>query len=385
MIIITTATESTRRHLTDNTLIESESSDIISQFWQQWQESQDQLYRCCLKMMNSNRADAEDALSRAMLKAWEKVQKFGDEIANLKAWLYRVTRNFCLDIIRERSRGAAGVESIEWVGNTEEISTAATVECPESVLEKEERSAEIRRAIAELPERLRETFVLHLYQELAHQEIAQEQGISYDNVCKRISQARKILKQKLSSYFIGQDGEVGLNESARSREITPTPKVELVCEVVAEKTQAAEDLLEATDGEGEQISEPTRETEERSPECRKLVLSSTGDEKLKEPEEAIAESLDLIGQRKIREYDQLLSYPDMAQKQDISYHQGSKRRSRPQEAVLSVEAIAPVLVSARYSVLWEMLELLCWQGWINSGGVTEVKSRPSTSRQIDSS
>ncbi|NES73787.1 MAG: sigma-70 family RNA polymerase sigma factor, partial [Okeania sp. SIO2D1] len=121
-------------------------------------------------------------------------------------------RNFCIDLIRKRSCAAVGIESIEWVGNTEEIITTGTVECPESVLEREERSAEIRRAIAELPERLRETFVLHLYQELAYQEIAQKQGISYDNVCKRISQARKILKQKLSGYFIGQEGEVGLND-----------------------------------------------------------------------------------------------------------------------------------------------------------------------------
>ncbi|MDY7003158.1 MAG: sigma-70 family RNA polymerase sigma factor [Cyanobacteriota bacterium] len=208
---MTTATVSTRRHLTDNALIESDSSDLISQFWQQWQESQDQLYRCCLKMMNFNRADAEDALSRAMLKAWEKVQKFGGKIANLKAWLYRVTRNFCLDIIREGSRGAVGVESIEWVGNTEEISTAATVECPESVLEREERSAEIRKAIAELPEKLRETFVLHFDRELSHKEIAEQQGISYDNVCKRISLARKQLKRRLSQYFRDSELEVGAN------------------------------------------------------------------------------------------------------------------------------------------------------------------------------
>jgi len=50
------------------------------------------------------------------------------------------------------------VESIEWVGNTEEVITTGTVECPESVLEREEISDRIREAIAELPEKCRETF-----------------------------------------------------------------------------------------------------------------------------------------------------------------------------------------------------------------------------------
>lgn len=81
----------------DNAGTESDRSHLISQFWQQWQESRGQLYRCCLKMMNFNPMDAEDALSQAMVKAWEKVQKFGEKITNLKAWLYQVTRNLCID------------------------------------------------------------------------------------------------------------------------------------------------------------------------------------------------------------------------------------------------------------------------------------------------
>jgi len=218
---MTTATVSIRGHLRNNTLIESDSSYLFSQFWQQWQENQDQLYRCCLKMMNSNRADAEDALSRAMLKAWSKVQKFEGKIANFKAWLYQVTRNICIDIIREGSRGAVGIESIECVSNNEEMSTAAAVECPESVLQREERSAEIRRAIAELPEKWRETFILHFDRELSHKEIAEQQGISYHSVCKRIYLARKKLKQSLSQYFRGSELEVSTTVSVESQSPTP--------------------------------------------------------------------------------------------------------------------------------------------------------------------
>lgn len=66
--------------------------------WLLWQQYQDHLYRCCLKWMNGNRTEAEDALSRAKLKAWEKMQKLAKKIVNLKAWLTRLTHNFCIDI-----------------------------------------------------------------------------------------------------------------------------------------------------------------------------------------------------------------------------------------------------------------------------------------------
>ncbi|WP_426547541.1 RNA polymerase sigma factor [Dapis sp. BLCC M126] len=224
---MTSRTANTRRNLMDNSTTENDRSHLISQFWQQWQESRGQLYRCCLKIMNSNPMDAEDVLSQAMLKAWKKVQKFGEKISNLKAWLYQVTRNFCIDIIRKRSCAAVGVDSIEWVGNTEEVITTGTVECPESVLEREEISDRIQGAIAELPENLRETFILHFYRELSHKEIAQQQEISYDNVCKRISLARKWLKEKLSSYFRDSESEVeakghsSLQMSVESQSPTP--------------------------------------------------------------------------------------------------------------------------------------------------------------------
>ncbi|MDY7003830.1 MAG: sigma-70 family RNA polymerase sigma factor [Cyanobacteriota bacterium] len=194
----------------DFALTERSNSGLVDRFWQQWTEHEDMLYWCCLRLMNSNRTDAEDALSRAMLKAWEKVQKFEGKITNFKAWSIKLTRNLCIDIIRERSRGATGVESIEWVGDTQDMGMASSVESPERILEKEERSIEIRRAIADLPETLRDTFILHFYEELSHTEIAERQGISYNNVCRRIYVAKKKLKEKLSNYFLGNGENVSV-------------------------------------------------------------------------------------------------------------------------------------------------------------------------------
>ncbi|HEY9864749.1 MAG TPA: sigma-70 family RNA polymerase sigma factor, partial [Candidatus Obscuribacterales bacterium] len=62
----------------------------------------------------------------------------------------------------------------------------------------------LRNAIENLPPRLHEVFVLFADQELSYQEIAQHLNISYDNVRKRISQARKILREQLQEYEGGE-------------------------------------------------------------------------------------------------------------------------------------------------------------------------------------
>ncbi|MFP5273882.1 RNA polymerase sigma factor [Coleofasciculus sp.] len=183
------------------------SEDLGKGFWQQWQQYRDYLHRCCIKWMGGNPTDAEDALSRAMLKAWEKVQKYAaGEISNFKAWLTTLTRNLCVDIYRERSRGANRVEDIEGYARSEEQGLVQSEDTPYCAMETDEKRMVIRRAIDNLPPRLRETFILHFYQELSYPEIAQQQEISYQNVCKRISQARAILREELRGYFIEEEG-----------------------------------------------------------------------------------------------------------------------------------------------------------------------------------
>jgi RNA polymerase sigma factor (sigma-70 family) len=192
------------------------NDDLGKGFWQQWQQYQDYLHRCCIKWMGGNRTDAEDALSRAMLKAWEKVQKIGVEIDNFKSWLSTLTHNLCVDIHRERSRGANRVEDIEVYASSVEQGLVSFEDTPEIAMETGEKRIVIRRAIDNLPTRLRETFILHFYHELSYPEIAQQQDISYQNVCKRISQARAILREELRGYFLGED------ETDTELSVTPT-------------------------------------------------------------------------------------------------------------------------------------------------------------------
>jgi DNA-directed RNA polymerase specialized sigma24 family protein len=100
--------------------LQNRRADIEGDFWQQWNQNRDHLYRCCIKWMGGNYADAEDALSRAMLKAWKKTQKDQGKITNYKAWLTRLTHNLCVDIHQERDRTAHRVENIDAIAHQEE-------------------------------------------------------------------------------------------------------------------------------------------------------------------------------------------------------------------------------------------------------------------------
>lgn len=187
----------------------SSTQDIDSVFWQLWQQHQDYLYRCCRKWMG-NPTDAEDALSRAMLKAWEKVRYCTDRIKNFKAWLTKLTYNLCADIHRERNRGTVGVDSLDTIDIGIQTELISQEETPVRAAMQREIELFFRSAIDELPDRLRETFILYFESGLSYQNIAEQLNISYDNVRKRISQARAILRKQFNKNF-GEDGTIALD------------------------------------------------------------------------------------------------------------------------------------------------------------------------------
>lgn len=206
-------------------LLSINNKNIHSTFWQLWDEHKDYLYHCCIKWM-SNINDAEDVLSQAMLKAWNKISNCTVEIKDFKTYVTKLTYNLCVDTYRE-------LHSLMEYGNSwevicdeyEEILVNKKEENPLFVATQQELENFFEVVIDELPSRLRETFILYWKEEFSYQEIGEKLNVSYDNVRKRISQARAILKQRYHQDFIREEDRYSSDlDECESQAFSQSPK-----------------------------------------------------------------------------------------------------------------------------------------------------------------
>lgn len=178
-------------------LLDNLAGGNVSAFWPLWDRYKGHLYHVCLWQMDGVREDAEDALSRAMLRALDKMPRMSGRIQNVGAWLSRLTVNLCVDMHREQKRDARRLENIDDVLPAAVDVLQAKADSPEKVFLNREAIAYVCDVINDLPPRLREPFALRFFQEMAYGDIAERLILTTDNVRKRIQQARDILRQRL--------------------------------------------------------------------------------------------------------------------------------------------------------------------------------------------
>ena len=154
-------------------------------------------------------ADAEDIAQEVFLRLYQHPPRLSPS-GKLFTWLYRVTVNRCLDLLRHRGRRPKILsleEPLPGSGPGEEDATLAekvpapSSGSPRDQLVQTELAALTRAAIAALPANLRAPMILSTFEELSHEEIAHILGVSPKAVERRISRARALLKSRLTPYL----------------------------------------------------------------------------------------------------------------------------------------------------------------------------------------
>jgi RNA polymerase sigma-70 factor (ECF subfamily) len=136
-----------------------------------------------------DRSSAEDVTALAFERLYRVRARLDRARGTPRAWLFTIARNAALDELRRRSRRAdQAVDDVP--ERTDEDSGTA--------LERAERRATVRAALATLPRREQELVLLKFHGQLSNAELARVLGISESNAGTRVHRALSRLRESCS-------------------------------------------------------------------------------------------------------------------------------------------------------------------------------------------
>lgn len=147
----------------------------VEEFGERVRACQARLYRVAVSILR-NHADAEDAVSEALLKAWKHVPGLRND-AYFETWLTRIVINECRALLR-RGRAHAACELTE---------VYAAEEPPD---------VELRMLIDALPEKYRLPLVMKCALDMTYDEIARALHLPRGAVKWRVEQGKKRVRRE---------------------------------------------------------------------------------------------------------------------------------------------------------------------------------------------
>src|SRR3954462_10520070 len=127
-------------------------------------------------------ARSDDALQQAYISAWKALQR-GDEIRDLRAWLYRIVHNTALNQLRVAGYDYAELED-----------SLRGSEAPQEEMERRAIVRQTLTGLAALPDRQREALLQIAVEGRSQEEVARELGVSEGAVRQLVHRARLTLR-----------------------------------------------------------------------------------------------------------------------------------------------------------------------------------------------
>jgi RNA polymerase sigma-70 factor, ECF subfamily len=157
----------------------------------------------CFRLLGGGE-EARDAAQEAFVRAYTGIRDF-DPRQPFAAWILRIARNHCIDLLRRRRPTLA----LAAEGRSDDgPETGVAPELPdhfavsgEQRVQEEEAQRDLERAVAALAPRYREVIALFHIQHKSYAEIAQALGVPMGTVMTWLHRARKELKAQLWEHL----------------------------------------------------------------------------------------------------------------------------------------------------------------------------------------
>ncbi len=138
---------------------------------------------------------AEEAAQEAFLSAWQGLPFFRGDAA-FSTWLYRLTSNACVDLLRKEGRHQGPSLDDETVC----ADVADPAPTPEQAAERRELKAQIEAGLRTLSPEHRAVLILREMRQLSYDEIAEVLSLDLGTVKSRISRGRRQLREFLIKH-----------------------------------------------------------------------------------------------------------------------------------------------------------------------------------------
>ena len=142
--------------------------------------------------------DAEDVSQEVFIKAVDSLRTFRGD-SSMKTWLYRITKNYCLNYIRKQKVRQIFSFFSDIAEDKNESYKDHNV-LPDGMMQNSELEIKFLSAINKLPEKQRETFALRYFEDLPYNEISAVMGTSVGGLKANYYQAIKKLAVELKEF-----------------------------------------------------------------------------------------------------------------------------------------------------------------------------------------
>lgn len=150
----------------------------------------DSMLRLCYMLLR-DRELARDAAQESYLKAYRALHTLRAD-GSEKAWLMQIAVNVCKDMQRSH-----------WWRFVDRRVTPDDL--PEAGISDEHPDPAVLTAVMNLPEKYRQTVLLHYYQGMTLQEIAQTLNVPPATVRTRLMRAKKRLRGQLEGWYFDEE------------------------------------------------------------------------------------------------------------------------------------------------------------------------------------